>query len=318
VTDARRRTVKIAICVATYRRPVMLRALLDSLGRQTLDLDVPVELCIVVVDNDAAESARPVIDAARTSMRWPLHSAVEPVQNISRARNRAIAVACTAAAEWVAFIDDDEIASPRWIAELARAQRTYAADVVAGPVGARYPDGAPSWLVESNRLLARTVRRTGERIVMAQTGNVLVSTRLLGSLGMPFDPAFGCTGGGDSHLFLRARLAGARMSWAAEATVVETVLLSRTRIQWVVRRAFRIGNCSVFVDRAVLPPTRWLPRRLAMGVARVALGVGLLLSGLLRGRGAIVGGLWQLCQVAGSLAGVLGLRYVEYTRVHGE
>ena len=46
----------ISVCIATYQRADRLAALLTDLTRQTL---LPGE--VVVVDNDAAESARPVV-----------------------------------------------------------------------------------------------------------------------------------------------------------------------------------------------------------------------------------------------------------------
>jgi len=308
--------MRIAICVATYRRPVMLGALLESLAQQVFDSDASIEPCVVVVDNDAAGSARDVVEAARENLTWPLHSVVEPTRSISHARNRAVAVALAERAEWIAFIDDDEVASPGWLASLVRVQRAYAANVVGGPVISRYPPDTAAWMKDTD-FLTRAANRTGDAIRTAETANVLVSARLLASLDGPFDPAFGRAGGGDSHLFLRARLAGARMVWSADAIVTETVPPSRARMSWLLQRAYRMGNCGGHVERAVLPRARWMPRRVLVAFARLALGTGMLVASPIRGRGAMARALWQLSLALGSISGVLGLRYVEYRGSHG-
>ena len=45
---------------------------------------------------------------------------------------------------WLAFIDDDEVPEPEWLAELLRVQRTCGADAVRGPADA----GGVDWAFE--------------------------------------------------------------------------------------------------------------------------------------------------------------------------
>ena len=87
---------------------------------------------------------------------------------------------------------------------------------------------------------------------------------------------------------------------------------------WILRRAFRVGNCGTFAERGTVPLAAWLPRRTAVAVARVVFGAAFLVPAALRGRAAVVRRLWQICWGAGSFAGILGFRYVEYQRRHGE
>ena len=62
----------------------------------------------VVVDNDADESSRAVVTAAK--LPWPVVYVVEPERGIPFARNRAVREA--ADSDFVVFIDDDEIPEP--------------------------------------------------------------------------------------------------------------------------------------------------------------------------------------------------------------
>ena len=92
--------LRISVCIATYRRAPRLASLLDDLKRQTL---LPDE--VVIVDNDEAGSARPVVEQAMVDAPFTLRYETQPVKNISLTRNRTVALAH---GEWLAFVDDDE------------------------------------------------------------------------------------------------------------------------------------------------------------------------------------------------------------------
>src|SRR5262245_65678342 len=64
----------------------------------------------------------------------------EPRPGISHARNAGVAAS---RGFYVAFLDDDEVASPLWLASLLAAMREYATDIVVGPVRPAYPAGVP-------------------------------------------------------------------------------------------------------------------------------------------------------------------------------
>jgi glycosyltransferase involved in cell wall biosynthesis len=55
---------RVSICIATYGRPQGLFALLGALDAQIFEAESP-EIRVVVVDNDAGGSARPICDDAR-------------------------------------------------------------------------------------------------------------------------------------------------------------------------------------------------------------------------------------------------------------
>jgi len=270
---------------------------------------------LIVVDNDAAGSARPVVEAARSAVPWPIAYAVEPVRNIALARNRAVALALAGGAELVAFIDDDDLAPPHWLHELRRVQRETGADVVTGPVVPLLHRGAPGWATPGLFTHSRS-RSTGTVVATAVTSNSLVSAGILAALDGPFDPEFGLAGGSDSHLFLRATQRGARIVWANDAFVNETIDAARTNLRWVLQRAYREGNCGAHVERRVL--RRWRTRRLAKAVARLVLGVAAAAGALVGGRQALVSALRQIVMACGAIAGTAGHRYFEYRRPRGE
>jgi succinoglycan biosynthesis protein ExoM len=113
---------EICICIATHRRPHQLEQLLTSLVEQ--EESPPFEL--IIVENDAKCSAKTIAD--KFSERLSLAYLVESIRGLARVRNRAVAASNR---KYLAFIDDDHTASPRWLMSLYHiAIQTQAAAVV--------------------------------------------------------------------------------------------------------------------------------------------------------------------------------------------
>ncbi len=94
---------QISVCICTYKRPDLLRRLLERLDEQkTAGL---FDYSAVIVDNDKSESARETAELYARQLRMSISYHVEPEQNIALARNRAIE---NASGDYVALIDDDE------------------------------------------------------------------------------------------------------------------------------------------------------------------------------------------------------------------
>lgn len=250
----------VDICIATYKRPEGLAQLLASLERQTPGAGK--NLLVVVIDNDITESARGVVEAAKYSRFHTIYD-VEPVQNIALARNRGLK---HCAGEYVAFIDDDELAAPDWLAQLLYLASSSRADVVFGPVLAELPSEAPAW-AKKGGFYDRPRQQTGSAVRAGRTGNALVRRDLLAALGeSPFNPSLGLTGGEDYDLFARMSRGGAIMLWCDEAVAYEKVEQKRLTITWLLQRAFRGGQ--IFADRSGTRPSGlllalWVLARLA-------------------------------------------------------
>jgi GT2 family glycosyltransferase len=250
-------------------------------------------------------------------MRWPLFYEVEPQRGISFSRNRAVRLALEWQADAIAFLDDDETASPQWIGELLAAFREYQADVIAGPVLPSYEPGVADWVIKG-KFFERPRHPTGTGVNYAITANCLIAARLLAPAVEPFDPAFAIGGGGDTHFFRQAQAQGAKIVWADEAVVYERVPPSRATLRWLLARAYRGGTSFALSERRLHQTRSWMFWRMCTGALRGLQGVGLLLPSLFQGRAGIVRALQTACVGAGLLTGTLGLSYREYTVIHGE
>lgn len=306
----------MAVCVATLQRPVLLHALLESLAGLAFPKSGSVDLLVVVVENDESDTAREVVEGLRDRLPFPIVYRVEPRRGIPHARNRGVQVALEEEADFVAFIDDDETAHPDWLDELLDVQRRCAADVVSGPALPRFAAGVEPWVVEGG-FFNYPRYATGEVIPIAATNNVLVSSMLFRDDPTPFDPGFGLSGMDDSHFFMRMKRAGAKLVWADEAVVEEFIPESRARAGWIIRRAFRIGNGYVFCVRSLLPARRWVLPRVGGALARIGFGLLMMPVAALSGKARFVRALRTLSNGVGSLVGLMGRRYEEYTVIHG-
>jgi GT2 family glycosyltransferase len=294
---------RVAICVASYRRPGSLFALLGSLEGLTFEADAP-EIRVVVIDNDASGSAREVCEDARRWLRHPLTYAIEKRRGIPQARNAALA-RVLGEVDWIAFVDDDEIPHPRWLETLLRVQRESDADVVTGPALPRFAEPPPSWVVEG--AFFEPLRRvTGASCPTAFTNNALVRESALAGLGALFDERLTLGVGEDSELFERLAEQGARIVWADEAVVFDQIPPERVRVGWIVRRGLRTGTARTHIDLA--HGARRHRSILAHGVWCIAKGLSTSLARAHRGRAARVAGLQLAASGIGRLIGLTGLR----------
>ena len=231
--------IRLSVCIATYRRPDRLSLLLSDLALQT---QLPDE--VVIVDNDADESARSVVAAHREQYRerapFTIVYEVQPLKNISVTRNRSVALA---SGEWLAFVDDDERAPPAWLAQLLEAAQAHRAEAVLGPVEPVVPIEAPRW-IRRGRFYDWARMPTGDVVPANKLrfGNLLLKAEWLRKQNVIFDPAYGLTGGEDGDLLSRLAQQGMRIVWCDEAVVREPIEASRLSLRWLLKRALRGGQ----------------------------------------------------------------------------
>lgn len=227
----------VAIIVPTLRRPESLERALKSLFAQTGVGDRVSE--IVVVDNDPAGSAAG-IEALRPLAPWPLVYVHAPRPGVATARNAGLAVTD---APLIAFLDDDEAASPGWLAALLKAQDSTGADAVFGPITGRAPE-AEAWLKPYlERFFGREgPENSGPIEAPYGCGNSLMvrATALPGPA--PFDAVADQAGGEDDALFAVLRARGGRFGWAADAWVEEFAPAHRATLGYALARAFAYGQ----------------------------------------------------------------------------
>jgi len=227
--------ITVDICICTYRR-AHLTETIRSLSK--IYLRPGWKIRVIVADNDETPSARMMAEAAARECSLTLTYLHAPARNISIARNACLDAA---RAPLLAFIDDDETATPVWLDALVKTLENEKADIVLGPVRAVYGRDAPEWMKKGDFFSSKPVWVNNE-IRTGYAGNVMLRRSAPGLQGLRFRRELGRTGGEDSMFLYAAYKGGARIAYAQEAIVNEPVPAERARMQWLLKRKFRSGQ----------------------------------------------------------------------------
>lgn len=310
---------RVLIAVLTYRRPTDLRELLPALIEQiaTLGPAGASRAHILVVDNDPEGGAQELVEEFSGS--GPVRYAHEATPGIAAARNLALDEAD--AFDLLVFIDDDERPTARWLSCLLSTYDDLRPAAVVGPVVSRW-DTEPSEWVRAGRFFERRRMPTGTPVSLAATNNLLLDLHQVRRLGVRFDARFGLSGGSDSLFTRQLHERGGAMVWCDEAVVIDVVPAERLTADWVLRRAFRIGNTWSRIHLDGTTPARRVGVRAALvlrGLVRVVGGIVRFVAGGLTGQlGQRARGLRTAARGAGMLSGSAGSVYSEYARGAGE
>ncbi|WAP51160.1 glycosyltransferase family A protein [Arthrobacter sp. ATA002] len=302
----------LVIAVLTYKRTADLAVALPRLLHQARTAPIPAQ--VLVIDNDPDAGARDVVEGRKDPALIYVH---EPRPGIAAARNRALKDAGTSS-RLLAFIDDDEVPSEHWLQQLAELQKRTGAAAVVGPVLSEYAVAPDPWIA-AGEFFKRRRLETGSRITVAATNNLLLDLGQIRDLGLEFDERFGLSGGSDTLFTRQLVQAGAVMLWCDEAVVVDRVPESRLTRAWVLRRAFRSGNCHSRVRLTMMSGRgpKFLARLqlVAPGAARLGGGAAQALTGIVTGSLRLKAkGLRTAARGAGILTGAVGYVFSEYKR----
>lgn len=301
----------VSVCIATYRRNERLRAVLEDMTRQSRLPDQ-----VVVVDNDSAGGARPIVDECRAAgAPFPIDYGIEPEPNIAMTRNRTVALAT---GDWVAFIDDDERAPPEWLRQLLYAVETFRADGVLAPVEPQVPPAAAAW-IRRGRFYDFPHQRDGVEVPLdgMRFGNVLLRTSLLRAEPGPFDARHGLMAGEDVDLLVRLARKGAKIVWYDKAQVFEPIEPKRLSLRWLLLRALSGGQgFARYTIGGGYGPISWLGRCWFFLRVSVQMIVASMLALMVLPLGRHRAAAWLITAYAnlGKLSVLWGWRYRAYAR----
>lgn len=227
----------LTVCICTFQRPALLTRLLTELRQQ--ETGGAFTFSVVISDNDAAESGRPV--AEKSARELSVIYVVQPEKNFALNRNMALS---KATGDFAVFIDDDEFPVKDWLRHLVSTCQRYDVAGVLGPVLPHFEPKPPAW-VEKAGFYDRPSHATG--FVMGwlecRTGNVLLRRRIIEGLSEPFRPEFR-TGGEDQDFFRRMIEQGHKFVWCEEAVAYEVVPPGRWKRSVLIKRALLRGRNS--------------------------------------------------------------------------
>lgn len=251
--------IEVSVLIPTFRRPdSFVRAVRSVFAQRGVTA-----FEVIAIDNSPEGSAidtfRKLEAEAPVVFRW----AHEPKPGVAQARNAAVQLA---SGDLVAWLDDDEEASPDWLASLVATRRETGAQSVFGPVRARADhDSGHAEFYE--QLYTRAGPATsGSCAQPFGIGNSL-QPRAMFDEPQPFDARTDQRGGEDDALFASWAEAGATFAWAADAHVVEHLGAERTHLAHGLKRAFAYGQgpCELAWAARNVPA---LARHMCVGAAQ--------------------------------------------------
>jgi glycosyltransferase involved in cell wall biosynthesis len=268
--EGARREFAITVVVPTCNRAAMLERTLASLLRQAAGGGTTFE--VLVIDDGSSDHTAQVVAAVREAAGVPLRYVRQENRGGSAARNQGIHLA---RGEWLAFLDDDEEADPRWLAELWQTAQDSGALCVAGRVALRLPPATLARLgPRARRLLGETpmgLASPPSRDFMT-SGNILLHRTVFENLG-GFDERL--RRDHDTDLFWRLELAGVPQASAAGALVYHVLPPARLEPGHLrkLSRLQGMADAGMLLKYAGWPGLAWaVGRRLAVVLLRDGLG----------------------------------------------
>lgn len=243
------RGATVAICTPTCKRPRNLTDLLLSV--QELDQQ-GLKLHIIIVDNDANQSARGVVREVMKDSSIPVTYDCVEQRSLPLVRNRLVELAIGLKADWIWFLDDDQFVEPDSLQLMLRTATDQDADCVIARVPHTFENSESQWARWSG-IFDEVQRPTGKVVRSFGTNGALLRCEAVAQIPEPFDPRLRLTGGSDGLFFARFRAHGFTSVGCNEAVLYDRVHVARNNPRWLTQRALRIGLVKGFIVREVEP-----------------------------------------------------------------
>lgn len=256
--------MNIAVCIATYRRPLGLKKILDSLDRMNTE---GMSVTIFVVENDPVNGeGLSFLQENAGGYKNSILFDVEEGVGISHARNKSLRMVRDSGTDfdYIAFTDDDTEASYHWLHDMAETIEFYNADVVFGKVEFKFAVRPASEILSSPYFTKENGGpATGTAMINGGTNNVILSASIFDKQGWEvFDPKLSLSGSEDKDLFISLHRHGYKMVYCASAVIYEIFPEERLNADWLLNRYHRRGSTEAYLLK------KWQSKK---GLYRVAI-----------------------------------------------
>ena len=317
----------IVVGAVTRRRPLMFADLLMSF--ETLRLPENTKLSFCFVENDDTLSITEKVSQFGCKSGFDVQAILETQLGIPFARNSVLNWAVDAGADYLVFIDDDEMASPDWLLELYLCQKNSAADLVGGPVHPIAPSKEIGlWpRIHLKGLQLRGARMTNKNTTMVAVGaaqkitvttnNWLLRLNFLRQHGLRFDEGLGFSGGSDAAFCRALKKLDGRVSWTNKAMGFETMPMSRLTLRYQFKRGRdqSISSFRIRFDKTKHPLL--LLRSLVFCLSKLLLGIVRLSISLFDGGKSLVLAMRAFGFAWGRILALAGHTSSHYKKPHG-
>lgn len=247
----RKKNPLVSVVVCTYNGSKTIKKTLNSLNNQSLSKK---KYEIIVIDNASSDST-PEIVKKFTKKYSNFHYVPEPKQGLSQARNRGLK---ESKGKYIAFIDDDAIASKDWLKNIIKAFKKYDYDAIAGDIEAVWPKNKPKWLNEilQGYWAVHNYGRKPKELNYPQEYpcgvNMAFKKTILGKVG-GFSLSLGRTGESllsreETELCYRIEKNEGKIGYAPGLSVKHIISPKKMSIKWLFRRACWEGKSEAIME----------------------------------------------------------------------
>lgn len=243
--------MKISVVICTHNRASSLKRTLASLTRQTLSHDA---FEVLVVDNASTDNTKQVVNSCTDISATYIF---EAKIGLSRARNTGWRAAQS---PYVAFLDDDAEAAPKWLETIIMLFETSNTTplAVGGTVSLLMSHSSPHWLSSELRSYLSELVCTEKRTELNNTAYYLHGCNMAFSRStLEYYCGFyeGVGRKGESllsgaEIILQKNIIsdGGKILYHPEASVLHHVSAARLLRRWMIKRSFWEGVSSARIE----------------------------------------------------------------------
>jgi glucosyl-dolichyl phosphate glucuronosyltransferase len=238
--------ILLSVIICTHRRPQSFEYLLESLEKQDWNEG---GWEVIAVENDEVHSGETEAVAEKFTSELPLRYRFDQKPNLSSARNIG---ARMAVGKYLAYLDDDAMATSGWLKAVMKGCREYEPDFCGGPILPIFRVERPYWYrIEYEQRYhyseVSVILDAGKRL---SGGNFIVRRELLLNYG-GFSEDLGMRGakiayGEETHLLVQAweNNPSLKVMYFPDAAVNHEVRPIKLTILWNLKNAWASGRDS--------------------------------------------------------------------------
>lgn len=235
----------LVIGIPTYKRPLLLGKLINSIYECNIDNNFISTIDILIVDNDMAKTAEATTSKYKINCtkNFELHYHNYPEKGLSNVRNAIIEKAIGFEPDFIVFVDDDEYVTVNWLNELIYCIVKNNCDMAMGPV---IPEFKKKVSTAISRWYFPPEYENHEKLDFIMTGNLIMRSKFLRDYKLRFDPRFNTTGAEDSYFGISVLKESGTIYWASKAVAYEHISEKRASLKWLLQRRYNAANTYIY------------------------------------------------------------------------
>lgn len=301
----------LVIGIPTYKRPLMLEKLINSIYTCSIDREFISAIEILIVDNDKDQTAEATSLQLKNNspLNFNLHYHNHPKKGLSNVRNKIMEKALLFDPDFVVFTDDDQYVTEHWLNELIYTTVKNNGDMGMGPVisvfEVKLSKAISNWFFP-------TQFENNKKLNFIMTGNLIMRAKFLKDYQLQFDTRFNTTGAEDIYFGICVLEKNGTIHYAAKALAYECISKKRGTLKWLLQRKYRGANSFMYIlilEKKIMG----ILKKLFISFIYFNLGVVCLLLLPFKFKYRYFG-LIKIAESLGGFTGLLNIKYNEYSK----